>query len=308
MKIVSLFAPYLRRLEVLNRSPGTIRSHRFHLKRFGAFLTERRIGEVEEIGKDALLGYQEEIAWAMTAKGERLNVTTQTRMLIVVRGFMKWLYLEDYVALDLCGVIQLPKIPDPLPKEVIEREDLRKLVRVIDLTSPFGYRDRTMVEVLYSTGLRVGELAHLGVQDVDCDDGFVYVHRGKGGRDRVVPMGKIACEFVRGYLAEARPRLLKKESTDALFLNLYGARLSRRSVEFLIEGHVRRAGIRKRITPHCFRVACTTGMLRNGAHLKHLQEMLGHRSATSLGPYLRLTINELKQTHARFHPRERPEP
>lgn len=305
MKIVQLFRPYLRYLEIVNRSRDTIHRQKLDLTRFADHLAARGITEVEDLGKNAALGYQEELASVLTAKGEGLRIRSQATILISVRGFLKWLHREDYLAFDLSRVIQLPKKDEPLPKEVIEPDEMRKLMRMPDLSTPHGYRDRAILEVLYSTGVRLNEVIHLRVHDLDRQAGFLYVYRGKGGKDRMVPIGKVAAEFVRGYVLEVRPKVSADGSTDILFLTRYGKKMSKHAVDHMVRTYARRAGIRKRITPHCFRVTCVTGMLRNGAPVKHLQEMLGHKRIDTLDPYLKLTATELKAMHERYHPRER---
>ena len=303
MRLDRLVAPHLRYLGVLNRSPDTIARQEKSLRRFLRFLAELGVEEAEDLGKDVVLGFQEDLAYATTPRGTLLKPSSQASILVSVRGFLGWLYREDYLAVDLARVLVLPKQEKPLPKEVIEPGEMRRLLATPDLGTPIGYRDRAILEVFYSTGIRLNELRHLRVHDVDLDGGTVYVERGKGGKARVVPIGRMAAEVVRGYLLDARPALAT-DDTETLFLNRYGERLSKRGIARMVRRHVQRAGIRKRITPHCFRVTCTTGMLRGGANVRHLQEMLGHASVATLDPYLRVTINELKETHARFHPRE----
>lgn len=216
------------------------------------------------------------------------------------------------MATDLARAIVLPKLDDPLPKDVIEPHELEQLLAAIDVSRPTGYRDRTILEVFYSTAIRLNELVHLRLEDLDLEGGYLHVRHAKGGRDRVVPIGATASAWVRGYRAEARPRFVRADggATDTegeLFLNRWGKPLSRWAVGELVRVYRRRSGLTKRVTPHGFRVSCTTEMLRNGAQERILQEMLGHRSLQTLEPYTRLTINDLRAAHARFHPRERGE-
>lgn len=258
MKLTQLARPYLRSLEVRNRSADTVRRQRNDLARFFAHLAERGIVEVEALGKDAVLGFQEALAEALSGRGGTLRVMSQVTILISIRGFLQWLWRSDYVALDLSRGIVLPKREDPLPKEVIEADEMRAIKGVVDLTTPTGRRDRAMLEVLDSTGIRLNELIHLRVTDVDLEGRFVYVHKGKGGRDRVVPIGATACAWVQDYLLEVRPQLTADAAEEILFLNCHGRKLSKHAVDAMVRRVARRAGIRKRVTPHCFRVTCTT--------------------------------------------------
>ncbi len=308
MKLHKLVPRYLRHLKVLNRTAATLEAERERLRRFVRFLEGMGIEEPEGIGKDVLRAYAEELSVCLSWKGEPLRVSTQRNLLVAARSFLTWLYRQDLVAVDLSAVLELPREEQPLPKEVIEPREIRRLLASIDVTTPLGLRDRAMVEVFYSTGVRVSELCGLEEHDVDLDGGFVHVRLGKGRKDRVVPMGEIACEAVRVYLAQGRPWLVRDEVVKVLFLSARGRKLCKRSVAERVHHLVREAGIRKRITPHCFRVSCTTGMLRGGANVRYLQEMLGHASVDSLDPYLKLTATELKAMHAKHHPRERMDP
>ena len=304
MKVDRAIALYLRHLEVLHRSPRTIEAEEERLRRLVAYLAEMEIEDVEALGRDVVQDYPEALATSVTARGEPLRVTTQTNRLIAARNLLRWLHRRDYVAVDLSGSIELPREVHPLPKEVIEPAEMRRLLALPDVTTALGSRDRAMLEVLYSTGIRVSELIALAVEDLDLDGGYVRVRCGKGARDRVVPIGRVAAQVVRAYLHEARSSLVRDGAQRRVFVSATGRTLTRQRVATRVRQYVTRAGISKRITPHCFRVTCATGMLRNGARLRHLQEMLGHRSVDTLEPYLRLTIPELKEMHARYHPRE----
>ncbi len=322
----SLVPLYLRSLAIRHRSADTIDSHSKYVRSFLRFLASQGVTEIDQLGKDAVRAYPEVLATWVTTAGTLLKTRTQAVRLHGVMGFLRWLAREDYVATDLSRVIALPKLDDPLPKAVLEPAELDRLVRAIDVTRPAGYRDRAIVEVLYSTAIRRHELVGLQVTDIDFDGGYLYVRRGKGGRDRVVPIGAVARAWVQGYLVDVRPGLARATasptalptpspnaspasppaaSPSALFLNRWGQPLSRWAVGELMRVYRRRARLRTRVTPHGLRATCTTEMLRAGASERILQEMLGHKSLQTLTPYTRLTINDLRAAHARFHPRER---
>ncbi len=307
MTLERLVPIYLRYLEVVNRSPTTIDHARIDLGKFLRFLEAEGVVDAGALGREIVLAYQEELSVVLGARGEPLSSGTQLAYLVAVRGFLRWLHRESETALDLARVIELPKTSDPLPKEVLDPGEVGRMVAATHASKPTGVRDRTMVEVLYSTGVRVSELCHLRLQDIE-RDGFVYVYRGKGGRDRVVPIGEIAAAALQIYLTEARP-LLEARAIDGatwpnVFLSRFGRPLTKHTAGVIIRELARRAGIRKRVTSHCFRVTCTTAMLRNGARERYLQEMLGHRRLDTLEPYTRLTITELKAEHGRCHPRD----
>ncbi len=296
---------YLRSLEIQNRSPRTITEEKGRLKRFVTYLTAAGVGVLDELSRAVVRAYPEELACAFTAQGTPLKITTQTNLLIAARNFLRWLHREDLVPLDLSGQIILPRAERPLPKEVIELPEMRRLMDAPDLSTPLGLRDRAIFEVLYSTAVRVSELTALKTHDLDLGRGYVHVVCGKGAKDRVVPIGRQPSAMIERYLANARPLLDPDPSCKHLFVSAHGRPLPKQTIAERVRRYAKLAGIQKRITPHCFRVTCATGMLRNGAHVRYLQEMLGHQSVKTLGPYLRLTVTELKDIHDRFHPRER---
>ena len=171
-----------------------------------------------------------------------------------------------------------------------------------------GYRDRVILEILYSCGIRKSELENIKLTDVDCRGGYLTVH-GKNRKDRVVPLGKIACEMIQNYIMAIRPDLpkgkYKSHDTEYLFINQRANKLHHDQIRLIVAKYKNKAGIKKNITPHSLRHTCATHMLKNGAHLRHLQEMLGHSSITTTQKYTRITIDDLKKTHAQCHPREK---
>jgi len=172
--------------------------------------------------------------------------------------------------------------------------------------TPIHLRDRAVLEVLYSTGLRRQELVDLALPDVDLDGGVLRVECGKGAKGRVVPLGRAACEWVRRYLHSARPALVgRREDGGALFVSKLGRRLNGNSIREIVSRWAKAAGVEKEVTPHTFRRSCATGMIRNRANPAHVKDLLGHEDFGSLAAYVRLEIADLKEAHRKFHPRER---
>jgi len=162
-----------------------------------------------------------------------------------------------------------------------------------------------MLEVFYSTAIRRAELRSLNIDDADYQSGFLRVNSGKGDKDRVVPIGKIACRYLENYIKGVRPELVKGNKTKALFISKKSGRISKNLAGEMIDKYVKCSGIRKRVTCHTFRHSCATHMVRNKAGLRHMQEMLGHSSLNTTQKYIQLTIVDLKEAHRKYHPRER---
>jgi integrase/recombinase XerD len=219
--------------------------------------------------------------------------------------FLRFLKGEDYLTQDPGRDVPYAKTPKRLPRSILTRKEVTKLLRSPDTHSLMGYRDRAMLEVFYSTGLRNSELGALRVDDVDTDEGFVRVNLGKGGKDRVVPMGRIACRYVENYIKAVRPHLVKGQDNGYLFLSLQGYRMARAVIACVVRKYARKAELGKTVTAHTLRHTCATQMMRNKANLRHIQELLGHACLSTTQVYTSVTITDLKEAHKKYHPRER---
>ncbi|MEE8410765.1 MAG: tyrosine-type recombinase/integrase [Myxococcota bacterium] len=298
---------YLAAMQTRGLAGLTIRNQRSHLTRFAAFLEGLDVTDVGELVRDHVEAYMDELASKPTRSGRPMKPETRNVRLSSIKAFCRRLTTDDLIAIDPAESVAYCREPTSLPKNILSEEEMRKLLAAPDPQTLIGFRDRVALELLYSTAVRVAELCGLDVVDVETGEGFARVRHGKGDQDRVVPVGKLACELVQSYLGEVRPALLARRRDAkgelALILSQYGARLGRAGVAKLITRHVKTAGLTGRVTPPTFRHACATHMLRGGANVRHLQEMLGHKKLTSTEIYTRVTITELKEVHARFHPR-----
>jgi integrase/recombinase XerD len=197
-----------------------------------------------------------------------------------------------------------------LPRYVLTETEIIKLLEAPDTSTVYGYRDRVILEVFYSTGIRRSELINLRLEDLDLDDGLLRVNAGKGNKDRVVPIGKIAQRYLKNYLQAVRPRLVKDPNDDHVFLSQRGSRICKCMMGLRLKGYLKKAGIEKDISIHTLRATCATHCLRGKKrgeqmHPRHLMELLGHSSMEALNPYLSVSIADLKEAHNRCHPRER---
>jgi integrase/recombinase XerD len=204
---------------------------------------------------------------------------------------------------DPTGDVRRPRLPRSLPKP-ISLEDVERLLRAPDETTPAGLRDRAILEVLYGAGLRVSELTALDVDDVDLDGGAVRV-LGKGGKEREVPIGRHARDAVSAYLSRGRPSLAGPATRGALFLNTRGGRLTRQSCARLLETHARAAGLERHVTLHGLRHSFATHLLEGGADVRVVQELLGHASVATTQVYTLVTKDHLREVYYTSHPRAR---
>ena len=252
-----------------------------------------------------ILYYQKEVFYHLNPKGRQNLPQTRNNYLKVVKSFCDFLKTEGYIARNPAKDISYARTPQLLPRTVLTVREIKKLLKAPDIHTPLGYRDRTILEVLYSTGIRRAELLDLKPNDIDYEKGFLKVERGKGGRGRVVPIGKIACRYIENYIKLVRIDLCRGKGSDHLFLSLRGNRLSEPALKHLINKYTRKARLKKRVSPHVFRHTCATHLVRSKANIRCVQEILGHKSLDTTQKYTQITITDLKEAHACCHPREK---
>lgn len=235
-----------------------------------------------------------------------MSAHSQARILSGIKGFYKYLLFEDIVEKDPTQLIEGPKLGRKLP-DTLSYLEIEKLLDGIDLSKPEGTRNRAMIEVLYSSGLRVSELVDLRLNNVYDDIGFLRV-TGKGNKERLVPIGKDALKFLKIYIDEVRGKPPHKSPQKGfesyVFLNRNGRKLTREMVFIIIKGLAMSIGLNKNISPHTFRHSFATHLIEGGADLRAVQEMLGHESITTTEIYTHLDRDYLRQVVQEFHPRK----
>ena len=231
-----------------------------------------------------------------------MSATSQARIISGIKGFYKYLLLENVMNNDPSTLLEAPKLGRKLP-DTMSVDDINKIIDAIDLSLPEGQRNKAMLETLYSCGLRVSELVNLKISNLYFNDGFVKV-TGKGDKERLVPIGTVAMKQITLYKNEVRCHITpKKGSEDVLFLNRRGAKLSRVMIFTIIKQLTTKIGLKKHISPHTFRHSFATHLIEGGADLRAVQEMLGHESITTTEIYAHLDRDYLRQAIIQFHPR-----
>jgi integrase/recombinase XerD len=230
-----------------------------------------------------------------------LSPRSQARALSAIRSLHKLLFAEKLTPGDPSDEVESPRPGRKLPS-LLSVEEVERLLAAPDVRRPAGLRDRAMLEVLYATGLRVSELVSLELNDVNLET-RVLLARGKGNKERLVPVGAPAAEATRAYLAYARERLLRGRRSKDLFVTPRGARLTRQGFAKLLDRYARQAGIRRKISPHKLRHSFATHLLAGGADLRAVQEMLGHADVSTTQIYTHVDRTHARRLHERFHPR-----
>ena len=291
-----LVQEYVETLRKNKYSPATLRTYGDILDRFGRYLAGCGIERVQDIGVEDLDAYRLGLI-------ER-NFSSQgmNTYLRCVRAFFRFLEHKQHILINPGEQMAMPRLIRPL-QPVPSREDIRKLLDQPDVSAPSGIRDRAFLEVAYSTAVRRAELAGMNLADVDLGQGLVRV-MGKGSKERMLPLGKTAVEWLTRYIEQARPAIVTAlVDEQALWLGAKGrGRLNPQILGSLIRDYGNQAGINISIGPHSIRRACATHMLESGAHPAQIQMLLGHANVRALTQYLRVSITALQEAHARSKP------
>ena len=298
----SLSLAFLQACRMKNLSERTVEHHDAALSSFCTWATSRALHTPHDVTRPVLVSYQRALFHHRTARDRPLAFSTQHRALVTIRSFFRWLARTGHLLANPAADLDLPKVEQRLPRHILSVAEVEAVMAAVDLDDLFGLRDRAMLEVLYSTGIRRQELASLLVTDVDDERGVITVRQGKGKRDRTVPIGDRAAAWVRRYLDEERPLWATDPDCGVVFLSKDGEAIGLNWLTRMVAGYVDAAGIGKRGSCHLFRHTMATLLLEGGADVRFIQEMLGHVSMTTTQIYTRVSIQKLKAVHTMAHP------
>ena len=276
-------------------SGKTIAAYSADLMRFGMFLEKKKVTSVTDIDTGLILTY------LIHLRNRGLGARSRARHLVSLRGFFKFMTNEKIIEKNPAQQVDLPKTGLHLP-DVLTVADVAALIDAPDRNQPEGLRDAAMLELLYGAGLRVSELTRLAMTGINLEAGFVRVF-GKGSKERVVPVGRMALSAIQAYLDRSRPLLLKNRSSADLFVTRRGSAMTRQSFWNLVGRYGRQAKLKKKITPHSLRHSFATHLLEGGADLRAVQMMLGHADISTTQIYTHVAHRQLVEAHKKYHPR-----
>ncbi|MCP5006129.1 MAG: tyrosine-type recombinase/integrase, partial [Planctomycetes bacterium] len=272
-----LIDKYRESMKVRNLAEKTITGNIRYLNKFFEYLEKiHGLTDTDKVTKEIIYEYQIYQYERINKVGKLNTVAEQNNALKPVKHFFQYLKEYGYIVSDPASDISYAKEPRRLPRGILTQSEARKILHAPDLKTATGYRNRTLMELLYTSGVRKGELINLKLEDVDYDDGILRIEQGKGKKDRIVPIGRIACRYLENYIKSVRPEFIKDPYNNYLFLSLKGNRLSRNTTWELIKKYAKQARIKKNVHPHTFRHSCATSMLKNKADIRSIQELLGH--------------------------------
>jgi integrase/recombinase XerD len=288
-------------LKVLGRSKATVEAYSEHVKEY-----LETISNVQSATRPALEAYIAGLYAYRTKIGKPYQVSTIGLKVRSLKRFFEFLEKANIILINPAEFIQEPKPAGRLPRNILTSKELAIILDQPNLGTLAGIRDRTILEVFYSTGIRLEELCRLTIYDADLQGGMLRVNQGKGKKDRVVPLGKHAIKFLREYVTRVRPHLTRKNRTERrLFINRLGAPISDQVVSIMIRTYARVAGLKKQVSAHTFRHTFATDLVKNGADIIAVQRMLGHSDLNTTQVYLRSAGVDVKSAHKKSHPRER---
>ena len=289
---IETFIDYLRVEKGL--AANSIYSYAEDLKKYKNYLEAKDNSDLKRLARKDITDF-------LFSLRKELSARSISRLLSTIKNFHKFLLREKIVSLDASELIESPKLEKNIPN-FLTFDEVSTILKAPNLKNRQGLRDKAILEIMYATGLRVSEAAGLKTADINLDVGFLKC-KGKGSKERIVPLGKVAGRFLTKYFNESRPKLAGKRASVYVFLAQGGRNLSRQSIWKMIKAVVDKCKIKKKVSPHTLRHSFATHLLERGADLRSVQEMLGHASITTTQIYTHINQTRLKKIHSKFHPR-----
>jgi integrase/recombinase XerD len=293
---------FLEHQRVRHYSEVTIRATEGHLRLFVEWATQRGLRRPSEVTKPMLEAHQRWLFYYRKPSGKALSYGTQRHRMQLLKGFFRWLARENVILWNPASELEMPRLEQRLPKAILSEREIELVLAQAEISEPLGLRDRAMMEVLYSTGIRRAELARLSLYDVDAERGTLTVRLGKGRKDRTIPIGERALFWLARYVDEVRPTLVVPPDAGTAFLTNKGDPISLVPLSFIMRIYVHKAKTGKLGAVHIFRHSMATHLLDAGADIRAIQEMLGHAKLTTTQIYTQVSINRLKVVHETCHP------
>lgn len=298
----AMMREYLESLAIRNYSGQTIGNREFLLRQFIQWCRERGVTDPLEVTRPVLERYQRYLFLYRKKNGEPMSFRSQHSRLVPLRMWFRWMTRQNHLLHNPASELELPKLGQPLPRNILSASEVEQILQLCDVADPIGLRDRAVIEVLYSTGIRRGEIVALKLYDLSLDRGVVLVRQGKGKKDRYVPIGERAIAWLEKYIREARPQLAIEPDDMTVFLTAQGEPFCLDHMTSNVKARIDAAKLGKTGACHLFRHTMATLMHENGADIRFIQEILGHVKLETTQIYTHVSIRTLQQVHASTHP------
>ena len=285
-----------------NYSAKTVEGRETHLGFFIAWCHERGLTRPQEITKPILERYQRHLFLRRKKDGNPLSARTQIAFTTPIRAWFKWLARHNHILYNPASELELPRVEKRLPRHILNVKEVEAIMAMPDLVTPLGIRDRAILETLYSTGIRRMELINLKLHDVDAERGTIMIRQGKGKKDRMIPIGARALDWIGKYRDDVRPDFACGADDGTLFLTTLGEAFAPNRMTQMVRDYIDAADTGKRGSCHLFRHTMATLMLENGADIRFIQAMLGHAELSTTQIYTQVSVRQLKAIHTATHP------
>lgn len=289
-------------MAIKNYSPGTVACWRHNMRIFCRWAIERGLYHPLGITRAILERYQRYLFHYRKKDGLPIAAASMHNRLSCLRAFFKWAAKKNHILYNPASEIELPQIEKRLPKHILSAAEVETILAQCNINDSVGIRDRAILETLYSTGMRRAELIYLKIQELDCERGTLIIRQGKGRKDRMVPIGERAINWIERYLKEVRPSLVREPDEGILFLTTYYGPFTLNRISKLVKHYIDLADIGKSGGCHLLRHACATLMLEGGADIRFIQQLLGHAELSTTEIYTQVSITKLKEIHTATHP------
>lgn len=309
---------YLEHMKLRNLSPRSIEQEEQNIRVFLGFMRRKKIFELEDVDRAAFERYRDYLMTEyLTREKKRLDVSTARGRMFSIQRWFRFMRKKGMLAFGSISDVKAPRRKRRLPGGILRPEEIERVMRFADLKTPRGYRDRTLMELLYSTGARSSEVCGLKVEDLNLERRTAFIHAGKGGKDRFVPLTQQCTRFLKRYLADIRPELIEGirpaghnwieqagTAGEQLFISVYGGRIKTSWLGGLLRDYLSRAGLAGRISPvHGFRHSIATHLIEDGMDVRYVQVFLGHGNINSTQIYTHVERKKLHELIKRYHPR-----
>ncbi len=304
-KYIPEFTQYLEQVGSTDR---TVESYICYIRVFFTYLESQKqnIERLDQITRKDIIDYQTYIFYVENEKGQKYSIPSQVRVLTAVKSFFRFMLRKDYLLYNPASDFELPKEPQRIPRNILTEKEIVEVLQTPDMNCFTGIRDRAIIEVLYSTGIRASELCNLTIYDIFEDDGILRIIQGKGRKDRMVAIGKTALKYMKYYITGARAKFAPPDDNQGiLFIAESGRKFTRQDLASIVKNIMSKTTIKKHVSCHTLRHTCATHLLKHKANIRYIQEQLGHRSLRTTQKYMNVDITDLKAVHKRCHPREK---
>ena len=303
--LIAFMRRYLEWMRVQNYSERTAENRETYLTLFIEWCHERGVTRPNEVTKPVLDRYRKWLYYYRKPNGQPLSFRSQYTRLIPIRAYFKWLARNNFILYNPASELELPRLEQRLPRAVLTAAEAETILNLPDTTEAMGLRDRAILEVFYSTGIRRMEVINCSIWDVDADRGTLMVRQGKGHKDRMVPIGERALAWIEKYRLDARSLLAREPDDGTLFLTNLGERFTPNRMTQLVRNYVEAADIGKHGACHLFRHTAATVLLEAGMDIRYIQALLGHVKLETTSLNAQVSIRELKRLHSALHPSAR---